>query len=472
MKKRFSKLTLVALLAGVALNSFAQDFSTVSVSAKEDLKAALAELAAAQREIADEKIPLAARLAEVEDEVLAKRKEVDKANREKENKLVDLNVVRSEVKACNAEVKFLGGVLNEYVNAFESRIHIAEVARYSEAVGNSRTAAGKADLAVLEKLERQLAIVDVALERVEGTLGGEAFEGRALTDAGRLESGKYVVVGPLAAFVSAESDAVGLTRLRLNTTEPSVMATTEAFKPGLKALVEAGEGALPLDPTMGNADKIAATKESFVEHISKGGPVVVPILVLGVLAVVIGVFKWVQIAGVRLARPRDLQIVLDRLKDGNEEGAMNHAGSIKGPVGELLQAAVLHSKEKKEYIEEALYEKMLNAKPRLERWMPFVALAAATAGSDRLAGAPARPAGHGHRHDQHLPPDQRLWHGRSQDALVRHFRGPGHDGVWTDRGDSRLADSRVHLPQGQGRARQHGANDRRLHQRRSRRHRQ
>ena len=58
---------------------------------------------------------------------------------------------------------------------------------------------------------------------------------------------------------------------------------------------------------------------------------------------------------------------------------MAHAQTIKGPVGELMQAAVQHAGEKKEYIEEALYEKMLIAKPQLERWMPFVALAAATA---------------------------------------------------------------------------------------------
>ena len=379
MKRAFSKLIATALVGGLALPGAAAEFSDVSKNARKDLEAALAELSAAQKKISAEKVPLAAGLAKAEDDVLAKRNEVEKATRDLENKIVDLNVLKSEVKSREAEVKFIGSALDEYMNAFESRIHIAEVARYQGVIDDSRAAASNADMGVTEKLEKRLAIIDTALARLDATLGGESFEGKALTETGKLEKGTYAMVGPLAAFASKDSPAVGLTRLQLNTTEPSIVPTAEPFQAELKALAMNGEGTLPLDPTMGNAEKIAATKETFVEHISKGGPVVVPILVLGVLAVVIGLIKWFQIAGIRLAKPRDLQIVLDRLKDGNEEGAMKHASSIKGPVGQLMETAVLHCNEPKEHIEEALYEQMLNTKPALERWMPFVALSAATA---------------------------------------------------------------------------------------------
>ncbi len=379
MKSRLLKHLSALLVAGMAASGAAQDFSAVSGSAKKDLEAALAKLAAAQKRIADEKIPLAAELAKAEDSVLAKRKEVENATRDLENKTVDLNALKSEVKARKAEVSFIGGALNEYLNAFESRIHIAEVARYKDALSAARIDAGNADLGEFARLEKRLAMLDAALTRIDALLGGEAFEGKALTESGKLETGTYALVGPLAAFASKDGSALGLTRLQLNTTEPSVIPAAEAFRPALQALVSGGSGSIPFDPSGGNADKIAATKESFVEHISKGGPVVVPILVMGVLAVLIGILKWSQIAHIRLAKPRDLQIVLDRLKSGNEEGAMSHAQSIKGPVGELMKTAVLHADEPKEFIEEALYEKMLNTKPELERWMPFVALAAATA---------------------------------------------------------------------------------------------
>ena len=48
-------------------------------------------------------------------------------------------------------------------------------------------------------------------------------------------------------------------------------------------------------------------------------------------------------------------------------------------AGELLATAVEHSDEKKEYIEEIVYEKMLGARTRLERGIAFLALTA-TAG--------------------------------------------------------------------------------------------
>jgi len=379
MKRTLPIFIAAALLGGAGLIGSAAEFAEISSSARKDLDKALAELAAAQKQIAEEKIPLSAELAKAEDAVLAKRKDVEKATQENSNKQLELNVLRDEVKAREAEVKFVGSALDEYLNAFESRIHIAEVARYQGVIDGARAAAVNADMGVAEKLEKRLAIIDTALSRIDAQLGGESFEGKALTEAGKLEKGAYALIGPLAAFASKDSPAVGLTRLQLNTTEPSVIPAAEAFEAGLKSLVTSGEGNIPFDPTMGNADKIAATKETFVEHISKGGPVVVPILVLGVLAVVIGLIKWFQIAHIRLAKPRDLQIVLDRLKGGNEEGAMKHAATIKGPVGQLMETAVLHCNEPKEHIEEALYEQMLNTKPTLERWMPFVALSAATA---------------------------------------------------------------------------------------------
>lgn len=379
MQHRFLKLIPGLLLAGCAATAAAQDFSAVSSSAKKDLNAALSELAAAQMRISGEKVPLAEKLSKTEDATLAKRREVEKATRDLENKIVDLNVLKSEVKARGAEISFVSGALNEYLNAFESRTHIAEVARYKDGIAAARADAGNADLGVFERLEKRLGMLDTALDRIDAVLGGESFEGKALTESGKLENGTYAMIGPLAAFASKDSGAIGLTRLQLNTTEPSVIPAAEPFRAQLKALVSGGAGVVPFDPSGGNADKIAATKEGFVEHVSKGGPVVVPILIMGVLAVVIGLMKWIQIAGVRLAKPRDLQIILDRLKAGNDEGAMAHAQTIKGPVGDLMQAAVLHADEPKEHIEEALYEKMLITKPQLERWMPFVALAAATA---------------------------------------------------------------------------------------------
>jgi biopolymer transport protein ExbB len=105
----------------------------------------------------------------------------------------------------------------------------------------------------------------------------------------------------------------------------------------------------------------------------------VPILLLGVTALLIFVVKWVQLSRVPMAGPEEVQAVLVALSEGNPERAQLVARRIAGPVGRMLEAAVAHWREPKEAVEEVLYEKMLALRPRWERGLPFLALAAAAA---------------------------------------------------------------------------------------------
>ena len=104
----------------------------------------------------------------------------------------------------------------------------------------------------------------------------------------------------------------------------------------------------------------------------------IPLLGLGAAALVVAFLKWFQLSRIRLARETDLQKVLQHLEDRESERALARARSIPGPVGTLLAAGVEHADEKKEYIEEILYEKMLGSRTRLERGLAFLALAATT----------------------------------------------------------------------------------------------
>jgi biopolymer transport protein ExbB len=105
----------------------------------------------------------------------------------------------------------------------------------------------------------------------------------------------------------------------------------------------------------------------------------IPILLLGFVALIIGVVKWLQIARIRIPTPMDLQRILTHIRKGEMDQAEMLARGVAGPVGELLVVAVRHAEEEKEYLEEVLYEKMLEAKPKLERLLPVIAMTAACA---------------------------------------------------------------------------------------------
>ena len=74
-----------------------------------------------------------------------------------------------------------------------------------------------------------------------------------------------------------------------------------------------------------------------------------------------------------------INAILDDLLAGDAEKAINKARSIDGPAGDLVRTGVAMFHEKRRVLEEALFEKLVAIKPRLDRFLPFLGLTAAAA---------------------------------------------------------------------------------------------
>jgi len=379
MKFKFLTLFLaLALATGLSAAEYGK-FDSLAAQAAADLQKALAELAEAQKQIAEEKIPLAAKLNQMEEDIARKRRDLERAQRAQDNKLVELNALKAELKKRGDEQQYLVSLLNEYARLFETRVHITEVQAYQPAVEKAKAAVENADLTAVEKLERQTALLRTSLERLKNLEGGHIFAASALSPAGLMQKGKVALAGPVALFVDDAGAVAGLAELQLGSPEPSVIEVGAEFLPGIKQVVAGQPGEIPLDGSQGNALKLSAIKETWGEHILKGGPVMAPILLLGLICLLICAYKIFQIRRIRVATPKDLQGILECLRQEDRDGSLAIAGLFNGPIGDLLITAVNHAREKKEYLEEVLYEKMLLTKPRIERLLPFIALAAAAA---------------------------------------------------------------------------------------------
>ncbi len=376
----FSKsLVFVCAAAFVCGAARAVSLEEIGANASRDLAAALEELASLRNSIAAEKVPIAEKLNDLENLVVQKRQELSRKQRSADNKLVELNALKSNAKGLREEHNYVSELFSDYVRGFETRIHISEVKRYAATIEAAKAAAANQDLAFIDQARRQVALLNVSLDRMERLMGGDAFEGQALSPNGVLEQGKFVVVGPIAVFSSSESESGGLAQLQLGSPEPSVIDLGAERTSAVRALAQSASGMLPVDASLGNALKIAATEDTFFEHLKKGGPVMVPIVGLGIAAVLIALFKWVKLSQNHLVAPEDLQLVLSHIRMNNIQKAKDHAAKIQGIVGGILAAAVENCQEKAEYIEEILYERILSAKPALESMLPFIALTAATA---------------------------------------------------------------------------------------------
>jgi biopolymer transport protein ExbB len=376
--KRFFPQCGLALALACPLLLPAQGLEEVSTGAAADLQKATAELTTVRQQVESERLPLARKITELEQLLITRRAELAKAQRFQENQLVELNALKADAKRQADEVKYLESLLTEYARAFRTRLNFIEEPRYQALLQQVDQAAASPDLSATDKFTRRSELLTAALKRVAAVQGGEAFEGKAIDHHGLVQPGRVALFGPVALFAGSAGDAAGLLQQELNKSEPTIAKLDAPLVAASRQLVTTSNGELLLDPTLGNAFKLSAMKTSLYHRLAEGGPVMVPLLGLGLASLILAACKWVQFSRVRLATERDLQIVLKHVLSEENERALQHARGIPGIAGELLATAVAHVDEKKEYIEEILYEKMLGARTKLERGLPFLALTATT----------------------------------------------------------------------------------------------
>lgn len=358
----------------------ARTFDAAAADVRQKLAASVAEMGELRERIAAEKIPLSRELSALEAELTEVRAELKDALRALDTRTLDLSNLQSEIKTRREEATYLSNLLNEYVRSFESRLLVSELHRYEAPLERAKLALENSNLTEQEVYAAQVELVTTSLERLHDALGGTRFEGTAVGPDGLVDEGTFVVVGPAALFLAKDELGVGTAEQRLGSLEP---AEVEFARPedaaAAIALVRTSEGLMPLDPTLGNAHKIAATEETFVEHVKKGGAVMIPIFVMAGLALLIALVKFVSFLFLGRPSKRKVGALLDAVGRDDEEAAAEAAARIRGPAGRMLAAGVAHLREPRELIEEVMYETVLTTRLRLQSMLPFIAICAASA---------------------------------------------------------------------------------------------
>jgi len=348
--------------------------------AQQDLEHSLAELTALRESIAAEKLPRTRRLGELESRLVALRAEQEQALRTLDSRALELGTAGTDIDVRRAENDYLSNLLDEYARNFEARLHVTELQRYQAVLERSHAARDGADVGPAESFGAQAALVDASVERLLDLVGGTTFDGRAVAADGTIHDVRFALVGPVALYASADGREAGLAEQRLGSLEPGMLPLEQPeLAAQARAVVATGAGRLPLDPTLGAARRVEAEQDTLVEQIRKGGPVMVPILLLAGAALVIVVFKWVQLARVASPPARRVEALLEALKRGDAPAAARQVQRIAGPTGEMLRAGIDHLGEPKELVEEVMYERVLETRLRLQRLLSFIAISASAA---------------------------------------------------------------------------------------------
>jgi len=380
-------LLAALLLLGVALDARAQEtrteapsFQSAAGDVQQRLADSLQELSALRARLAEEKLPLSRRLSELNSELTEVKAQLQETTRRLDGRTLDLSNMQSELESRRDEASYLSSLLGEYVRNFESGLHIAEVQRYQDALDAAKLAAENRALSEQQVFQAQLALVNTSVERLYDALGGTKFEGTAVVADGTVEHGTYAMLGPAAIFSRPDGSSVGTAEQRLGSLEPTMVPFgEETDAAAARQLVAQGSGSFPLDPTLGNAHKMEETHETFVEHVKKGGPVMIPIFAMAAIALLVALYKWLSL--VFLPRPSRKQVdaLLTAVGEGDVPVATERADKLPGPLGRMLRAGVEHIEEPRQLIEEVMYETVLTTRLKLQSWLPFIAICAASA---------------------------------------------------------------------------------------------
>ena len=356
------------------------NFDRAAADIQAQLAASLAELAKVREQIAAETLPMTRQLRELELQLQTARGDFQKVTRLLDSRTLDLGNLKAEIEQRRDQSTYLANLLSEYDRNFEARLHITELQRYKAALDVGKLALENSKLDEKQVFAAQAGVVSASLDRLGDALGGGRFDGTAIDPSGLVKNGTFVLVGPVAVFRSADGQAIGTAEQRLGSLEPTVMPFTLPEDQQAAAQLALGTGgALPLDPTLGNAHKVEGIQETWVQHVLKGGPVMWPIFALAGAALLVVLLKWLSMAFIGRPSRKLVGQLLESVHAGNREAAVEHADAISGPAGAMLQAGAQHLGEPRELVEEVMFEQVLATRLRLNGWLPFVAICATSA---------------------------------------------------------------------------------------------
>jgi biopolymer transport protein ExbB len=372
------KLSLpLALLLGAAAPLFAQ--SAVD-KAQSDIAKARQELDGTQKEYTELRSGVYREINKLDDEALALGKELRALEKEKETRVARQRTLERNLEIAKTEFDYSSGILNQYGKALVARLHPAENQRYLPAVEEAEQKAAAAGNDHLAEITERLKVAKIGLERFSEVAGGARFDGKALRNGSEALEGSLLVMGPSVFFKSKDGGFEGVASFTATGTGLPTVVGLENVESGLIAnTLAGGKGELPLDGSMGKAIEVQAAKESLGETVEKGGIVGHCILGLGAIALLLTLFKVFEITRFAVPTRQQINAILDDLLADDRKAAIAKAGALPGMSGDLVRTGVERFHEKRRVLEEALFEKMVTIKPRLDRFLPFLGLTAAAA---------------------------------------------------------------------------------------------
>ncbi|MFP4166282.1 MAG: MotA/TolQ/ExbB proton channel family protein [Opitutales bacterium] len=379
LKQHATIVALAAISFVLPLPASAQSLEQIATQREAKLEDALERLRELRTKIEKEQVPLARKLNQKEARARELADELDHVRRLRDNSDVELKTQRSEVEARESQVdSFKRTLLPDAIADFDAALTAAERHSVGEGIRKYNLFLEDSEASEEEKLERGLTQMKRSLELVQDRLGGQRLKGQAHLPEGSLRKGSFIQLGPLLYFSANDGNVSGLVEER-ESLRARVFPLQTSKADTIAELAATGIGVLPIDPTLGDSLEVEKTRDTLQEHMAKGGIWIYPILFFALVATVVAVVKLFQVFSVRHPKPMVIHEIVRALREGDGKEARALAAAQPQPARDMLLAGVEHADESTEMVEEVMYESMLGAQPKLERFINVISVTAATA---------------------------------------------------------------------------------------------
>ncbi len=368
---------LVRVLLGFAVHAYGtsaidEKISTASLALQDDIKRDTAALIALREEIAEQREPMSERLRALQEEAAELRSEEERMQRLRRQGERDQARLAERAAAARESIAYAQNLLTEYARTIDTRMTAAEVGALESDLKPLRDQLPESDGEVLVGLADQL--LGLSSQWSMRRMGGHIVSGTALDDDGIAQEGHFAVWGPLSFFADRETGLAGIAIPRVGRLEPGLHPVRVEQGAALLAVLDGQSARLPVDLTGGDAIRLEESRVHFVDRLRQGGFVMIPLLLTGLVALVLAIWKFVSLWRLQRAVGVDVAPVAALIQQGNIEQARERIASIRAPLADVVHEAIMHRHAPREHLEEILHEHVVNVLPQAERHLGMLAV--------------------------------------------------------------------------------------------------
>ena len=363
---------------GLATSVFAEHMTDVTAQTRTDILNQQKQLATLEENVVKERTTMALKISQLNDQIKELKKKLAQHQNQNTLQLAGKDAISSAIEKARGDLDFLQTIQEDYRQSFDTRLSAAEADALKDRLKRID------NLLVSKKSEEKLKVLkpllNLSFERIESSIGGNLFAGKAIGQGGRILEGKFAKFGPVSYFSNSEGIS-GQVTSRTGEVLPSIQISEDPEQiKSIDALMSGAEATVPMDLSGGKAFEMAKHEETFWEHLQQGGTIIYPLLALALACILVTLYKVVSLSLiVSGGEEKGIISILKELKEGNVEAALSLADKLKRPLGPVIREGIEHRNLSKDHLEEILYERMLTQIPVLDRFLPALAVCASAA---------------------------------------------------------------------------------------------